>query len=430
MGGHPGDLHSSGGVVIHSFFQFTGAPRRNARTATLVTCCMLAALALAAPAANAGDLLLLDSEQADGLGEPGLRLRLRRRRAAPGRRHHDHRRRRSTSAPTQACAPASSRASDNNSCTAGRSLTLRSAGTLAIEPGIDLTGAERRDPQRRRRSCSRATRSRSAATSTRPAAAAALGRRDDRSPGPRQRRRDHRLRRAVVDHRGGRAVNVGGDVQTEGTTASPAPTPCACRAARPVTIASSGGDVAVRGNVTTWGRDAPGRGPVAGGGGAPIASVGRDVRVGERRHDRRQQRRRRRRPRARSASPRAAPARARPPRRRRGANSDPSQAAPARHRERRRPARAGRRRRRSAAAARSLGGSPAAGIDVAGATVTIGTLSPRGANATERRARRATAAPAAASRAQQRATLARRDRRPTAATAPAGARGGHGGAVA
>ena len=242
---------------------------------------MLAALAAAAPAAQAADLLLLDSEQQTVSGNLNY-----------GFVYVDGELRLSgdttiTAAsiyfgPNAGLRTCFVEGSGNGGCTAGRSLTLRSAGPLAVSSGIDLTAGHRHRAQRRDAHPPGRRRSRSAATSTRPeAAAAAPAASRSRRPGPLSvgaiyaygaggeplgRRRDRRRRRHPDPGHG---------------TASRSPTPARVQSGGPVSLTSTGGDVRIAGNISSWGRDAPasaGAG-LAGGKGADITISGSDVRT-------------------------------------------------------------------------------------------------------------------------------------------------------
>src|SRR5689334_10557330 len=240
----------------------------------LTTLLATAVLAVAPAAAHAGDLLVLDGEQASlsGSNDYGIvyvdgELRLTGDTTITARSVYI-----GPNAWLRTCYVEGS----GDACTGGRSLTIRSASTLTIEPGIDLTG--RSGPNRPGGVLTLTggdvavggaiTTSGSGAPSGSVTIAAtgvattgaitALG--------------------APVGISAGRHVSVNGDVRTEGTSQIPA-RDGRLQSGAPVTIASSGGDVAVRGSITTFGRDA-GAGMGPGGNGADVALSGSDVRVG------------------------------------------------------------------------------------------------------------------------------------------------------
>jgi hypothetical protein len=78
------------------------------------------------------------------------------------------------------------------------------------------------------------------------------------------------------------SIDVGGDVQTHGTGALALTDGGRVQGGAPVRLSSTGGDVRISGNVTSYGRDAPGAGGagIGGGNGGEISIAGGDVRVG------------------------------------------------------------------------------------------------------------------------------------------------------
>ena len=164
----------------------------------------------------------------------------------------------------------------SDTCTAGRSLTIRSSSTLTIEPGLDLTGRS---------------------GTARPGGSLVLSGGDVAVGGAITTAGNGAGSGSVaIDARGtattgaitaygapvtinaARHVSVNGDIRAEGVAQVPAPAG-RLQPGAPVSVSSSGGDVAVRGNITTYGRDA-GAGQGAGGNGAAVALSGGDVRVG------------------------------------------------------------------------------------------------------------------------------------------------------
>ena len=240
---------------------------------------MLAALAASAPAAHAGDLLLLDSEQQTVSGnlsygfvyiDGELRLSGDTTISAASIYFGPH-------AGLRTCFV---EGSGNGGCTSGRSLTLRSSGPLALASGIDLTagtGTIRNAGSLRLEGTQVAVGgdldttgsgggnsggvSISSSGSVSVGAIYAYG--------------------AGVGLSAGGAIDVGGDIQTQGTTGIAPPDSAHVQQGGPVSITSTGGDVRVAGNISSYGRDAPaaaGAG-LAGGGGADITIAGSDVRT-------------------------------------------------------------------------------------------------------------------------------------------------------
>jgi hypothetical protein len=232
------------------------------------------ALAAAAPAAQAADLLLLDGEQIELQGNQDYgfvyvdgELRLTGDTTINAASVYI-----GPNAWLRTCyVPAA-----GDTCTAGRSLTIRSAGNLTVEPSIDLTGHS--GPTRPGGSLvlsgtdvaigGQITTSGTGA----PSGGVDIGARGIATSGA------ITAYGAPVSITAGGNVSVNGDIRAEGAAQVPAP-PGRLQGGAPIAISSSGGDVAVRGNVTTWGRDA-GAGAGAGGHGADVSLSGGDVRVG------------------------------------------------------------------------------------------------------------------------------------------------------
>src|SRR4051812_15350613 len=248
--------------------------RRGARRRAVTALLAVLAVAAAAPTAHAADLLLLEGEQLELQGNQDYgfvyvdgELRLVGDTAINAGSVYI-----GPNAWLRTCyVPAA-----GDSCTAGRSLAIRSAGNLTVEPSIDLTG--RTGAVRPGGSLilsgtdvavgGNITTSGLAA----PSGSVGIEARGIATSGP------ITAFGAPVSVAAARNVSVNGDVRTEGSAQVPAP-PGRLQPGAPVSIGSSGGDVAVRGNVTTWGRDAA-AGAGGGGHGADVALSGGDVRVG------------------------------------------------------------------------------------------------------------------------------------------------------
>jgi len=235
-----------------------------------------ALLAAAAPAAQATDLLVLDGETAtlSGANDYGIvyidgELRLTGDTSINASSVYI-----GPNASLRTCYTASP-AGDN--CQIGRSLAIHSATTLTIEPNLDLTGR----------------------TGTpRPGGGLVLSGIDVAVGGSITTAGSNggasgavnidaaRLATtgaitaygAPVQINAARSISVNGDIHTEGVAQLPLPAGRA-QAGGSVGITSPGGDVAVRGSITTFGRDAP-TAQGGGGVGGDVTLTGGDVRVG------------------------------------------------------------------------------------------------------------------------------------------------------
>lgn len=239
----------------------------------------LLALAATAPAAHAGDLLLLDSEQATISGTQSY-----------GFVYVDGELRLSGDTtilagsiyfgPNAELRTCFVEGSGNNGCTAGRSLTLSASGPVTVSSGIDLragTGAVRNGGALNVSGAQVAiggdvdTTGSGSGTS----GAVAISSLGSLSVGA-----VYSYGAPVTLDAAG-SIDVGGDVQTQGTSGVAALDSGRLQRGAPVRISSSGGDVRVNGNVYSYGRDAPGAGGagLGGGQGAEISISGRDVRT-------------------------------------------------------------------------------------------------------------------------------------------------------
>lgn len=247
------------------------------RRPLLALACALVALAAAAPAAQAADLLLLDSEQATISGTQSYgfvyvdgELRLAGDTTILAGSIYF-----GPNAELRTCYV---EGSGNNGCSTGRSLTLSASGPVTVSPGIDLragTGAVRNGGALNVSGAQVAIGGDVDTTGSGTGSSGAVGisSRGSLSVG------------AIYAHGvpvtldAGGSIDVGGDVQAHGTSAIAMTDGGRVQHGAPVRISSSAGDVRVSGNVTSYGRDAPGGG-LGGGHGGEISIAGGDVRVG------------------------------------------------------------------------------------------------------------------------------------------------------
>ena len=253
------------------------------RRRTLVALTCLGALAVslaAAPLARAGDLLVLDSEQATISGGQSFgfvyvdgELRLTGDTTITAASIYF--------GPNASLRTCFVEGSGNGGCTTGRSLTLRSGGPLTMASGIDLqagSGAVRNGGTLTVQGAQVAI---GGDVTTSGSGGGTSGAVSISSGGPLSVGAVYAYGAPVGLSAAG-AIDVGGDVQTQGTTGIAATEPGRVQRGGPVVIASSGGDVRIAGNVVSWGRDAPGAAGagLAGGAGADVSITGTDVRVG------------------------------------------------------------------------------------------------------------------------------------------------------
>lgn len=237
-------------------------------------------LAAAAPAAHAADLLLLDSEQATISGSLSYgfvyvdgELRLTGDTSITAASIY--------LGPNARLRTCYAEGSGNGGCTSGRSLALRSSGPLTVASGIDLqagSGSVRNGGALTLQGAQVAV---GGDVNTTGSGGGSSGAVSISSAGPLSVGAVYAYG-APVNLAAGGAIEVGGDVQTQGTGGIASPDPARVQYGGPVAIASSGGDVRVNGNVSSWGRDAPGNaGAGLGGGlGSDISITGSDVRTG------------------------------------------------------------------------------------------------------------------------------------------------------
>lgn len=248
----------------------------------LVALACLGALALtlaAAPLAHAGDLLVLDSEQATISGAQNFgfvyvdgELRLTGDTTISAASIY--------LGPNAALRTCFVEGSGNGGCTTGRSLTLRSGGPLTMASGIDLqagTGAVRNGGALTVQAAQVAI---GGDVNTSGSGGGTSGPVSITSGGPLSVGAIYAYGAPVGLSATG-AIDIGGDVQTQGATGVAAAEAGRVQRGAPVNITSGGGDVRIAGNVLTWGRDAPGAAGagLGGGAGADVSISGSDVRV-------------------------------------------------------------------------------------------------------------------------------------------------------
>ncbi len=162
-----------------------------------------------------------------------------------------------------------------DTCPAGRSLTLNSSGPLTVATGIDLSGGTntldpggnltlRGGPVAITNSINTAGQGGSPSGQVAISSTSTLEVDGIYAPG------------AGVNLSAAGAIDVGDDIQTQGTNAQ-SPGPTNVQSAGPVTINSSAGDVRVDGNLDAYGRGAPTAGALNGGNGAAVTITGTNV---------------------------------------------------------------------------------------------------------------------------------------------------------
>jgi len=166
----------------------------------------------------------------------------------------------------------------DNGCTAGRSLTLQSSGPLTVAIPIDLTGGTGAVQPGGNLSLSGGPVSVAGDITTAGSGGGPSGQVSISSssslaiggiyaPG------------APVTLNASGPIDVGNDIQTEGTDAVLATDPTRVPSAGPVTVNSSGGDVRIDGSVSAYGQDAAAPGGLGGGNAGAVTITGSDVRT-------------------------------------------------------------------------------------------------------------------------------------------------------
>ncbi len=267
------------GVVIRIHRTIPRTSRRHTRTALTALTFAIALLACS-PAAHAADLLVLDGDQATVSGNLSYgivyvdgELRLT----------GDT----SITASTIYIGPSAGlrtcyvEGTGNGGCTAGRNLTLTSAGQLTVASGIDLTagtGTARPGGSLNLQGSRVAV---GGSINTTGSGGASSGSITINSAGALN-TGALTAYGATVNLAAAGPIDIGGDIQTQGTSGVPQNVPLQAQFAGPVAVASSGGDVRISGNVNASGRDAPGNAGagLGGGNGADVSISGSDVRLG------------------------------------------------------------------------------------------------------------------------------------------------------
>lgn len=275
--GAPGSLLRRD-VVIRSH-RPTPPRRRHARAASLAFAAGLALLALA-PAAHAADLLVLDGDQATISGSQSYGivyldgdLRLTGDTAISASSIYI-----GPNAQLHTCYV---EGSGNGGCTAGRNLSMTSSGQLTIASGIDLTAGTGTARPGGSLSLAGAPVAVGGNINTTGSGGAASGSITIKSAGAID-TGALTAYGAPVSLSAAGSIDIGGDIQTQGTNAIPQADPARGQFAAPVSIASSGGDVRISGNVNASGRDMPGASGagLGGGNGADVTISGGNVRLG------------------------------------------------------------------------------------------------------------------------------------------------------
>lgn len=167
----------------------------------------------------------------------------------------------------------------DNGCQNGRTLVLASTGRLTISSGIDLTGGTGSprnggslslsgNPVTVGGSINTAGQNGGGSGPVTILSSGALSTGGIYAPS------------AAVNLTANGAIDVGGDISTNGMSQTYQFDPARVQAASPVTLTSNGGDVRVEGNIYAYGRDAPSAGALGGGNGAAVAITGSTVRTG------------------------------------------------------------------------------------------------------------------------------------------------------
>jgi len=267
------------GVVIPPHRIAPSTPRRSTRTA-LTTLAFCLALLAWSPAAHAADLLVLDGDQATVSGNLSYgivyvdgELRLTGDTSITAQSIYF-----GPSAGLRTCYV---EGTGNGGCTAGRNLTMTSAGQLTIASGIDLTAGSGTVRPAGSLSLKGARVAVGGSINTSGSGGGASGSITITSGGA--------VTTGALTAYGAPVgisavgpVDIGGDIQTQGVGATPQADPARAQYAAPVSVSSSAGDVRISGNVNASGRDAPGNAGAGlnGGNGADVAISGSDVRLG------------------------------------------------------------------------------------------------------------------------------------------------------
>ncbi len=169
----------------------------------------------------------------------------------------------------------------NDGCTNGRALTLQSTGPLTVSSGIDLTGGTGAPQNGGTLVLQGSPVAVGGDINTSGSGGGASGAVTIASGGTVSAGSIYAYGAPVSVTATG-SIDVGGDIQAQGTNAIAQPDQFRVAAAGPVTVASSAGDARIGGNINASGRDAPANaGAGLGGGvGVGVELTGTNVRVG------------------------------------------------------------------------------------------------------------------------------------------------------
>jgi len=167
----------------------------------------------------------------------------------------------------------------DNGCTAGRSLNLSTSGPLTVATGLDLTAGSGTVQPGGSLTLSGSPVVVTGQVNTAGAGGGSSGAVTVNSGGSLAIGQIYAPGAPVALHAPG-AIDVGGNIDTEGTGSIAAPSPAQAQSAGSVTIASTGGDVRIDGSVYAYGLNASNPGPLGGGNGAPVTISGANLRTG------------------------------------------------------------------------------------------------------------------------------------------------------
>ena len=166
----------------------------------------------------------------------------------------------------------------NDSCTAGRSLTLDSSGPLTVATGINLTGSTTTLDPGGNLTLSGGPVAVTSDVTTGGTGGSPSGQVSISSTGSLAVDGIYAPGAGVSLSASG-PIDVGNDIQTQGTSDVQSADPTRVQSAGPVTINSSGGDVRIDGTIYAYGRSAPSPDTLGGGNGAAVTITGSDVRT-------------------------------------------------------------------------------------------------------------------------------------------------------
>lgn len=175
--------------------------------------------------------------------------------------------------------PGTGAGTGNNQCVNGRSLTINSTGPVVLTPGLDLTGGQGPIEAGGGLNISGAGVTVGGAITTSGVGGATSGPVTIASSAGLDVGATITALSAPVKLAAAGDLQVGGDISTIGTASTPLPVPYQAQGGGVVDVSSSGGDVAIAGNIAAAGRD-QGAGGLYGGNAAPVTLSGGNVRVG------------------------------------------------------------------------------------------------------------------------------------------------------